>query len=1375
MLMPITDGGDFRPTFATNRPEAGETVAHALNALLAGMRTHLAVPPPISIATAFFNPGGFNLLAAELEKCGPVRLLLGAEPEIDDGRLVRPLAAGRGRQAERQQLRRALEGHTRDLQADRDVVGFTRETDAGARRLVAWLREHGVEVRRFTGGFLHGKAFIVSTALPHVMSGSSNFTYAGLAANRELNLGQFDPGTVGAVREWFEELWSASEPYDLAALYESRWAPHLPWHVFLRMLWELYGSEIEEEAAGRSFTQLGLTSFQADGVWRAKRILSRRNGVIVADEVGLGKTFIAGELIYEASVTRRQKVLVIAPATLRDSTWLPFLRDMNLRADVVSYEQLAGDIAIAGRTDAALQHPDEYAMVVVDEAHALRNAITRRADALRELLAGSAPKDLVLLTATPVNNSLYDLHTLISYFIPNDAAFADTGVPSLRGYFDRAMAINPDDLSPEYLFDVIDQVAVRRTRRFVKHHYVGDKVVINGVEQEIRFPTPRVLKMTYDLEQALPGMFGMLATALGAEALEEGHDAAVVLLDAPGEVLSLARYVPSRFRLGDETEEQYERQNAGLLRSALLKRFESSAYAFRRTVEKMITSHDQFLSALDQGAVLTGDALREWSASDATDIDEFLGSYAAHDGDTDNVRDAREYRVHQLRAAVVADRDLLQQLHNSVRVLAWDEDPKVIALTDALAEIAADADHEGITEQQVRDKRKVLIFSYFADTVGHLATQVRAAVEADDRLAVYRDRIATASGPDKQGRAETLAGFAPRTAGGQGAEDKYDLLIATDVLSEGVNLQQARHIVNYDLPWNPMRLVQRHGRIDRIGSDHAEVFIRCYFPDQHLEALLGLEERLQRKLKQAAAAVGVGQVLPGFAGQEVTFTEARDEIARLRREDASLFEETGPSALSGEEYRRTLEQALKNPISRTTVLDLPWSAGTGFVRPGAQQPGMVFCARIADHPKPWFRYIPLTHNLRPQTDDDGEPIVIDDTLTCLSQADPGGPDTVSIFEAGLTAQLCYDAAFDAWALAKDHIHKGWMYNADPANLSRPVPKIMRDAADVVRAHGTHLGDRQDILVSRLEAPYAPRIQRAIRDLLNDQSLSGRQMADRLLSLAGHLGLVQQPAPQPLPQIESDDIHLISWTVILPDPLARNEVDAEDEALVPSQPVVVHQRDESFPSRRFEVGEILHGPARTIPVIVSAASETLPVSVYLSDEENHEQVIAAVEDLLATAGLVVEQRDEPVIGSWFLKMRATAKQAVMSPVAREAALTAVHAADTRLVLAQDAQVTSTLMQNLGPVLASLAHTKDAVLRIGALLIVKNDWTVQVIQLTAAQQATLDHRPQLSSSPRKILAALELSAENHPAPGRAAICEETPVAPRDPLGPATSAFG
>jgi phosphatidylserine/phosphatidylglycerophosphate/cardiolipin synthase-like enzyme len=207
---PSAGTADFRPTFATNRPSTGETVADALNALLHGMRTHLAEAPTVAIATAFFNPGGFRLLAGELEQVGPVRLLLGAEPEPDNGARPRPLAAGRGRQADRQQLRRALEDHRRDLTADRNLLGFTREADGDARRLVAWLRgqtapegtQHPpVEVRRYTSGFLHGKAFIVSTALPHVMSGSSNFTYAGLATNRELNLGQFNPHPVGAVRD----------------------------------------------------------------------------------------------------------------------------------------------------------------------------------------------------------------------------------------------------------------------------------------------------------------------------------------------------------------------------------------------------------------------------------------------------------------------------------------------------------------------------------------------------------------------------------------------------------------------------------------------------------------------------------------------------------------------------------------------------------------------------------------------------------------------------------------------------------------------------------------------------------------------------------------------------------------------------------------------------------------------------------------------------------------------------------------------------------------------------------------------------------------------------------------------------------------------
>lgn len=1118
--MSVIGSDDFRPTFATNQSEASRTVAEAINTLLEGMRTSLTAPPPVSIASAYFNPGGFALLAGELEKADSVRLLLGADPDENRPR-IRPLATGLGRRGEREQVRRALEGHLRRLEEDRDLLGFTVEADAAARRLVDWLRSGRVEVRRYEAGFLHGKAFIVEGRIPGVIAGSSNFTHAGLARNKELNLGQYQPDTVRAVQHWFEELWCNAAPFDLAALYEARWQPHPPWVVFLRMLYELYGAEVEQEQSVRSRSRLNLTGFQADGVWRAQRILDRLNGVIIADEVGLGKTFIAGEMLHEAVVTNRQKALIIAPATLRDSTWNPFLRDKNLRADVVSYDELTTGLQSAGQLGSALQDPDEYALVVVDEAHALRNASTKRAEALRTLLTGSVPKRLALLTATPVNNSLYDLYNLISYFVTNDAAFADSGVPSLKGYFDRAMAMNPDDLSPEHLFDVLDKVAVRRTRRFVRNHYAGDRVTINGVPREISFPTPRVRRVDYNLDDALPGLFDRLATALGAH-MNHQDDGSAVILDAPGEVLTLARYVPSRFRRGGK-EEQYEQQNAGLLRSALLKRFESSAYAFQRTLGKMTESHEAFLSALDQGMVLTGDALREWSSSDSDDIDDFLGSLDADDADS--VKNADEFDVAALRTAVEADLILLQSFHDEVQAQQASPDPKAQALIEELATIADEAAAEGITEQETRDKRKVLVFSYYSDTVEHVHGRLLAAIESDPRLACYRGRIATASGPDRAGRSQVIAGFAPRTAGTGADQDLYDLIIATDVLAEGVNLQQARHIINYDLPWNPMRLVQRHGRIDRIGSDHREVFLRCFFPDQQLERFLGLEERLQRKLKQASAATGVGDVLPGFTGRDVNLTETREEIERLRREDATLFETGGASALSGEEYRRRLQAQLNRPHLRDAIRDLPWGSGIGYVRPGGTQAGLVFCARIGDHPRPWFRYVPLTDDLDVTYDEQGRTVVVDDTLACLAAADPGDPQVPAAL-----SDAVYQAAFNAWTHAKRHILESWMYNADPANLQPSIPKVMRDAAELVRQHGAYLGEYQDELVERLQAPYSPRILRAVREGLSRPG-TATERVDHLAALADRLGLVRQPAPEPLPSITEADIYLTCWIAI----------------------------------------------------------------------------------------------------------------------------------------------------------------------------------------------------------------------------------------------------
>ena len=1100
-----------KPTFATNRP--GERVADAINAHLEYLRAW-DKDYEVAVATAYFNPGGFGLLADELEQLGRVRLLLGAEPERPE-RSLRPLKESVSpSRAARARLRRALGGHDRSLELDRDLLGFDLAADAGARRLVTWLESDQVEVRRLEDGFLHGKAFIVTTDDEGVIAGSSNFTYAGLATNIELNLGHYDPHVVNQVVGWFDDLWGQSKPFDLAGLYAARFEEHLPYLIYLRMLWERYGAELRQEASAAGAPKIHLTTFQRDGMWRAKRILGERHGVVVADEVGLGKTFIAGELIREAVEKRRQRVLIVSPASLRDGMWKKFLSTHQLAVERVSFEDLLGDKRLNPEaTGYKLDfEPREYAMVVIDEAHNLRNPSTLRANALRTLLAGSPPKDLVLMSATPVNNSLWDLYWLLAYFIKNDATFADAGIRSMRDHFANAMAMNPDDLSAEHLFDILDAVAVRRTRSFVKKYYPSDTLMLDGQLVHITFPTPNVAKVSYDLDAVLPGFFDRFAHALDSPVAASGDPT----------VLTLARYAPSRYRRDGDIE-AHEAQLSGLLRSGLLKRFESSAYAFARTCLKMAASHDSFLTLLDEGKVASGAVLKDWIATDSDEdeeVDEFM------DRNIEELEHAGDFDLDLLRTDVANDRDLLLAFAGEAGAVTRDDDPKLDALIEELVAIAAQAKKEGVGADDERDKRKVLIFSYFADTVDWIMEHVSEALDNDPRLVDYRGRIAAVSG-NYGSKEDVLWGFAPRTTDAPEGDDadRYDIVVATDVLSEGVNLQQARHVINYDLPWNPMRLVQRHGRIDRIGSPHKRVFLRCVFPDERLDDLLGLEERLHRKIAQVAAAVGVTEVLPGSQTQETNFAETREEIERLRDGDAELFERggTGKGVLSGEEYRQELRKAMENPDLERRILSLPWGSGSGMaVQREGETLGYVFCARVGDHDRPMFRYVGMSNPL--------EPGVVDDTLTCLDYARPHDDfDTPRVLDDDT-----YHHAFDAWRPALDSIVHTWNEAADPANLIAPVPLAMQRAAALVRDHkpAAMMIEEADRLVETLEAPYPERVVRTIRVALG-APVTNVEKVELLAQTVKDLGLEPSPPPEPLPEISEEDVHLVCWLAIVP--------------------------------------------------------------------------------------------------------------------------------------------------------------------------------------------------------------------------------------------------
>ena len=1139
-----------KPELATNR--AGRTVAEALNGYITHAATGFVGGARLDIATAYFNAGGYSLLADSLDRLTGARLLLGAEPMPPENR-TRVLGdeSARPERAAATRLRRALEGHERDLTIDRDLLGFSVEADAAVRRLVAWLRSGAVQVRRLEGRFLHGKAFLVSDRSHGVVAGSSNFTRAGLSTNLELNLGNYSPHVVGQVHEWFEELWAEAVDYDLAGLFEGRFEPHPPQLIYLRMLWQLYGADLAAEAEAEGAPQIHLTSFQTDGLWRARRILDDRNGVLIADEVGLGKTFLAGELIREAALDRRQRVLVVTPATLRDGPWRAFRAEFNLPMELISYEELALDERLnpdhARGTRLAARQVNDYAMVVIDEAQNLRNPSTQRADALRRLLAGTPPKKLVLLSATPVNNSLWDLYYLLSYFLRNDATFADVGIRSLRDHFATAMAQNPGDLTPEHLFDVLDAVAVRRTRSFVKRFYPNDTVRLDGRPQPISFPTPRVRKVSYDLDAVLPGFFDRIAVALDPD--DES--------DNPG-ALTLARYSPSQYRL-DRALDTYELQLAGLLRSGLLKRFESSPHAFAETCDRMATSHDAFLSLLEVGRVATGEALADWVATDSDDIEDVDLYLDAHVSVTD---DAAQYEVGRLRSHVARDRDLLRSFVETARTVTRADDPTLAELVQQLAAIAAEAEATGLGDEDVQDRRKVLIFSYYADTVDWIVEFLEEVSATDPRLAPYRGRIASLSGSTGSPNKESVVwGFAPRTTDAPEGfdEDRYDIVVTTDVLAEGVNLQQARHIINYDLPWNPMRLVQRHGRIDRIGSRHAEVFIRCVFPDARLDDLLGLEERLHRKLTQAAASIGVGEVLPEQAGRDISFTETREEIERIRREDAGLFERGGTArgALSGEEYRQELRRAVEQGYG-DLIESLPWGSGSGMaVVDAGEQAGYVFCIQVGDRPQPLFRYVerpdrtpqeteggdaggrpaersrqtlpPTAAGGSDRTSGCGSPRVVTETLACLDRArPPGGFEAPHVLDDDT-----HRGAFDAWEIARADIVERWNFLADKANLEPKVPPALRRAAEVLRSNppGGLTQDETDRAIDAICAPYPERIIRTFRAAMAGAGDPGEQAANVLGVVRSH-GLEPYTPPQPLPEITADDVHLVCWLALV---------------------------------------------------------------------------------------------------------------------------------------------------------------------------------------------------------------------------------------------------
>lgn len=1085
-----------RPHLLNNQRE-GTRHADALSYLL----TDFESIHGLSIASGYVNLDGLHHLATAVSDGRKVRILLGAAPE-----------PGLGQQQPLTRFDIALEG----LRTDRDIARFP--PSRAATKLMAlddWLERPDVEVRRYTSRFLHGKAYLFGsqTDARAALVTSANLTGAGLFRNLELGLVQYDPHVAHQAVAWFDQIWSEALDFksELRKLLFPKVELLSPRDIYLKALLELIEPD-DEEPSGPTPTGVELASFQLDGFHRALKILDTHHGVIYADGVGTGKTEIGLALIEEYASRRGQHALAVVPAQLVDY-WKQKLHDARISAQVISYHQLASDEQLTGpdfeKPSRNLRsHKDAYRLVVMDEGHALRNPNTTWYQATARLLGGQQ-KDLALLTATPINNGLWDLYHLVMTFAQQDRAFEAHGIPSLRRHFLKAGANerDPENLDPDLLFSLADMVSVRRDRKFIELQY-PDAFFPDGTP--VSFPATNLSTERYDLDTAYPNLVQTITDHIGK--------------------LSMARYRPDAYRLNPEENGQSAVLSA-LLQSAILKRFESCWYACLLTIDRMIRAHDMFLTSWESGQVLSGDALREAAS---LDLDETaLASWIEESLEFEDSEPVGEF-VSDFREEVLRDRDRLAEVANTLRSLDSANgvrriEPKLTLLLRLLEESSS---------------QKVIIFSAFADTVRYLDKHLPSLIGGRARVTV----IGSETTPDQ--RNQMLARFCPETVVRPDyvpPEGEVDLLISNDVLSEGQNLQQAATVISYDMPWNPQRVVQRFGRVVRLKSRHKSVSLITMLPEEgELEKILQLETAIRRKIVAAKPYGMEIEVVEGYSGEEI-----RNYASRLAAGDETLLNEAesdsgsgvggGSQALSAELLRAELRRAsMEGETSR--IMDLPWGVGAAFRQgpdvPSKGPPGVFFACRTLDDERHWRyvnseRFASSPPELPSPNQASASPLrplegIASSPPEMLRRINPGQAPGV------INPPVNLDKA---WSLAASSILGERKQEAELAADDRSLGANQKWARALLGDADVSTPLNSSKAFAALGVERGSQIRKALGSIkrdLKDKAIDPSQAAQKIVDVVDFYGLRSVAPSPPLPQLTEEDIGVVCWMAVLPE-------------------------------------------------------------------------------------------------------------------------------------------------------------------------------------------------------------------------------------------------
>lgn len=809
------------------------------------------------------------------------------------------------------------------------------QSEAALRRLRDQLLSGKVVVKLHLSTQLHAKLYLFERPDVHVPKvgyvGSSNLTLSGLQKQAELNIDVLDQDATQKLGAWFERRWNDRYSLDiteeLAAILDESWINEQlidPYLIYLKIAYHLSSEAragISEFSLPKEFNDT-LFDFQGAAVKIAAHHLNRRGGVMVGDVVGLGKTLLATALARVFEDDYGVETLIVCPKNLVDM-WEYHRTRYGLRGRVLSMS----------RAQRELPEMYRHRLVIIDESHNFRNREGKRYQAIREYIERNDSK-CILLSATPYNKSYLDLSAQLELFVPRESdigirperMIADlNGAPFGSKYQTpiRSLASFEHSGHEDDWRDLMRHYLVRRTRGFIKENYAltdpddGRKYLEfpDGRRQDFPDRVPRAAKFesdSGDAEDLYGRLFGVdvvnTINALNLPRYGLGN------YTATGGRLKKLSLAPAQQRTIDNLGKAGKRL-MGFCRTGLFKRLESSGHAFIQSLERHVLRNYIFLHALENGldipigtqesALLEGQAALDTKNSDVdqelfdvsdvpanaeaseevegTDGSELLeaGGRTATAAKSATLTTATRDRhaIYRSRAEVVYG----EYAHRKRRSFKWlpakafgkNLADELAADADALIEVLDnygdwDADRDKklgrlldlLTEDHPDEK--VLVFTQFADTVDYLTDELKARG--------IRNLEGVTGGSDNP--TDLAWRFSPVSNGKRNEvseERELRVLISTDVLSEGQNLQDCRIVVNFDLPWAIIQLIQRAGRVDRIGQEADEILCYSFIPADGVENIINLRSRVMDRLKENAAVLGADD----------TFFEDEDETSAV--------------------------------------------------------------------------------------------------------------------------------------------------------------------------------------------------------------------------------------------------------------------------------------------------------------------------------------------------------------------------------------------------------------------------------------------------------------------------------------------------------------